>query len=80
MTKDSLKYFKYDDILVLLSCEKDHISENYNVHIFDIVDDMMFWVDKFYVNTTNKTLRKYKPMISLDSTNVIMLVEESETI
>ena len=80
VTEDSSKYLKYEDILILLSREKDSAHMNYKIHIFDIEEDKMFWVDKFSINTTNKTLRKYRPMISLDSTNVIMLVEESETI
>ena len=80
VTHSSQKYGKYDNVFVVLSYEKSDISKNYTVHIFDIDMDKIYWIDKFTIKTLNSKLRKYNPLIPIFSTNVMMLVDESEKV
>ena len=80
ITTDSIKFHKYDDILVMLSNEKNEKNLNYTAYIFDIVREKIFWLNKLPFNSYSEKLREYHPIIPLNSTNLMMLVSKTENV
>ena len=80
VTSDSVKFQKYKDILVIFSNEKNDLNLNYTTYIFYIAKDKIFWLDKLPFDTLYERLRGNRSIIPLSSTNIIMLVGETEKI
>ncbi|CAI2386409.1 unnamed protein product [Moneuplotes crassus] len=88
ISKDTYKYQRYEDLLMVLS--KDRTTKrfgileefHYAIHIFDIDQELLVWVDKIVISDQfgGNELRDVNPLIKLDNSPYMILVGKNEKI